>query len=201
MVEATADGNEDPRPARRAGRIEQIVAAAWDLADRDGLAAISMRDVARAVGLRQPSLYTYFDAKSDIYDAMFSQGFRQITANAEALTLTDDPVEDLKDWTRRFLEFVCAKPSRTQLMFQGTVPGFEPSPQSRALEARYGELAMDQVRRVGALGVDDLDIYIAMVAGIASVQIGNDPTGDRWVRRSDEMVEIYTMYLRNRHGR
>ena len=37
---------------------------------------LTMRDVAARVGLKASSLYSYFDGKSAIYDAMFAQGAR-----------------------------------------------------------------------------------------------------------------------------
>ncbi|TQS44669.1 TetR/AcrR family transcriptional regulator [Cryptosporangium phraense] len=47
-----------------------IVAAAVDLADREGLAAVSIRRVAAELGARAMSLYTYLDSKDDLFDLM-----------------------------------------------------------------------------------------------------------------------------------
>jgi len=47
----------DPRRRRHDAKLATIVAEAWDLAHRDGLASISLRDLADRVDLRQPSLY------------------------------------------------------------------------------------------------------------------------------------------------
>lgn len=66
---------EDPRRRRREAKIDEIVDAAWSLAQRDGLSAISLRDLAAAVGLRQPSLYVHFSSKLALYDAMFADGY------------------------------------------------------------------------------------------------------------------------------
>ena len=41
---------EDPRRKRREAKIADIVEAAWSLVQRDGLGAISLRDLAAAVG-------------------------------------------------------------------------------------------------------------------------------------------------------
>lgn len=56
-----------PRPTRSR---DEIVAAAVDLADADGLEAVSMRQVAAAVGLGTMSLYRYVPTKSDLVDLM-----------------------------------------------------------------------------------------------------------------------------------
>ena len=64
----------DPRVARHRATRQRLVAEAWDIAHAEGLAAVSLGELARRVGLRQPSLYTYFKAKVDLYDDMFRQG-------------------------------------------------------------------------------------------------------------------------------
>ena len=48
---------------RRSQRRGQILAAAWDIAAESGLAAVSLHEVARRVGIRQPSLYGYVSSK------------------------------------------------------------------------------------------------------------------------------------------
>jgi len=61
------------------------------LARRDGLAAVSLRELAEAVGLRQPSLYVYFTSKLDLYDAMFADGYRGLLENTRTRDYTGDP--------------------------------------------------------------------------------------------------------------
>ena len=63
---------------RRDATRARILDAAWDLARRDGLAAITLREVARQVGMRAPSLYTYFPSKNAMYDAMYTEAARQL---------------------------------------------------------------------------------------------------------------------------
>jgi len=70
----------DRRAERREAVIAEILEAAWDVARSEGLAGLSLRDVARRIGMRPPSLYWYFDSKRAIYDAMFMQGNRQLLA-------------------------------------------------------------------------------------------------------------------------
>ena len=77
---ATAETNNqvDRRGRRREAKRATILAEAWTLAHRDGLAAISLRDLGERVDLRQPSLYAYFDSKLGLYDLMFADGNRQL---------------------------------------------------------------------------------------------------------------------------
>lgn len=61
-----------PRPGQT---IEGIGAAAVAIADGHGLAAVSMKAVAAALGTTQMSLYRYLDAKEDLYEVMLDVAY------------------------------------------------------------------------------------------------------------------------------
>ena len=48
---------------RREAKVAGIVESAWKLAREHGIAGVSLHALAREVGMRQPSLYAYFDSK------------------------------------------------------------------------------------------------------------------------------------------
>src|SRR5580692_13078489 len=85
----------DRRGDRREAKRARILVEAWALAHRDGLAAISLRDLADRVELRQPSLYAYFDSKLGLYDLMFADGNRQLLSWIGALPDCEDPRQSL----------------------------------------------------------------------------------------------------------
>src|SRR3954454_3994867 len=98
--------------------MQRILEAAWELAEEQGLAAISLRDLAARVDLRQPSLYSYFDSKHALYDAMFAEGYEQLLAAVKDKKLHPDPRRALKDMARTFAGLAMERPSRTQLLMQ-----------------------------------------------------------------------------------
>ena len=58
-------------PGRKPQRSrEQFVAAAIDMADAGGIAAVSTRAVASAVGASSTAIYRYFEGRDDLLDAM-----------------------------------------------------------------------------------------------------------------------------------
>ncbi|MBB3109733.1 AcrR family transcriptional regulator [Paenibacillus phyllosphaerae] len=59
-------GKESQRGPKRELTIPQIVAAAVAIADRDGLAAVSMSRVAASLGFTAMSLYRYIPSKEDL---------------------------------------------------------------------------------------------------------------------------------------
>lgn len=184
------------RERRRAQTTTEILAAAWDLSREHGLAGLSLRDLAARVGMRAPSLYSYFDSKHAIYDAMFRQGYQQLGQHMADLADVRPVTRDLiKAGSRRWFEFCTADPVRYQLLFQRTIPGFEPT------EASYA-LAVEQLGHAARLlidaGVSDpeaLDLWTAVTTGLTSQQLSNDPGGDRWERLVDRSVDMMLDHL------
>jgi AcrR family transcriptional regulator len=123
----------DRRGDRREAKKARILVEAWALAHRDGLAALSLRDLADRVELRQPSLYAYFDSKLDLYDMMFADGNRQLLSWIGDLPHRDDPRQSLIEFVQSLVMFSSVDVVRHQLLFQRTIPEFEPSPASYAV--------------------------------------------------------------------
>jgi len=181
----------DWREARRRSARDAIVVAAWTLVEREGLAALSLRDLAREAGISTPTVYAYFDSKNAIYDAMFGQAAEQFTAYMAAIPDSGNVRADLAAALRGFATFCTASTPRYQLLFQRTVPGFEPSAESYA----HAVAALDIARlRLGEVGVTDprqVDLWTAMTVGLVDQQISNDPHGDRWLSLVDDAVEMF----------
>jgi AcrR family transcriptional regulator len=155
----------------------QILEAAWVAVHADGLASLSMRDLGARVGMKAQSLYSYFPSKHAIYDAMFRQGYEAfIAAYGDGDDAVDDPVRP----AFVFFDFCTADPVRYQLLFQRTIPGFEPSPASYAVAVEAYERTVGGLRRLGIVRQADLDLWTATLTGLVSQQLANDPGGTRW---------------------
>lgn len=181
---------EDPRRKRREAKIADIVDAAWSLAQRDGLGAISLRDLAAAVGLRQPSLYVYFSSKLDLYDAMFADGYHQLLRDFDGRDYTGDPRDALVDFVRDLLLFSSANAVRHQMLFQRTLPGFEPSPEAYAPSLEFSRRAIALCALAGITAAADLDLSSALINGMAHQQVANDPGGHRWADHAERAVDM-----------
>src|SRR6476619_5980524 len=103
---------------RREERVAGIVATAWELARAHGIGGVSLHALAREVGIRQPSLYAYFDSKNALYDAMFADGNRQLLEQLRAVKLPSDPRAALKKYMQTFLTFALEDHARCELLFQ-----------------------------------------------------------------------------------
>jgi AcrR family transcriptional regulator len=190
---------ENPTRDRRAERREatkaEILDAAWGIVRAEGLAGLSLRDVARMVGMRAPSLYQYFDSKHAIYDAMFAQGYQQLLVHLVHDDIDKDPRARLRRRARMFIEFCVEDPARYQLLFQRTIPGFEPSAESYALAVESLTYTRTELGKAGLTEPANLDLWTAVVTGLTDQQISNDPGGDRWLRLVDEAVDMLLAHL------
>jgi AcrR family transcriptional regulator len=175
---------------RREARTAQIVASAWALAREHGVAGVSLHALAREVGIRQPSLYEYFDSKNALYDAMFADGNRQLLDCLDATRFSPEPRKALKQCLAVFLAFACEDPARHQLMFQRPIPGFAPSPDSYALAEEALGRVVTLMRAAGVTGQGDIDCITAMTGGLMDAQIANDPGGTRWSRHLDHLTDL-----------
>src|SRR5262249_28312890 len=156
---------------RREATRTEILDAAWAVARESGLAGLSLRDVAARVGVRPPSLYWYFDSKPAIYDAMFAAGNRALLERLDAEDWPPEPRALLHRAARLFVEFAVEDPARAQLLFQRTVPGFEPSAESYALAVEVLERGRQMLATVGVTTPEQLDLWTALVAGLISQQL------------------------------
>lgn len=179
----------DRRAQRRAAKRSRIIAEAWSLARRDGLAGISLRDLADRVDLQQPSLYAYFDSKLDLFDSMFEDGQQQLLGRYLAREPLADPREELVAIVEDLVRFSSEDPVRHQLLFQRTIPGFEPSDAAMEPSHQFVQLMTERLRAAGVEGQSEVDLFSAIVSGLAHQQVANDPGGDRWVLLARRVVE------------
>jgi hypothetical protein len=93
-----------------------------------------------------------------------------------------------------WLEFCQQDRARYQLLFTVAVPGWAPSADAYATSvASYGRL-VDYLSLAGVTDADEVDLCTALSAGLAAQQMANDPDGDRWVRRIDDVVDMFLGY-------
>jgi AcrR family transcriptional regulator len=193
-------GPVDPRRRRHDAKQAAIVAEAWDLARRDGLATITLRDLAERVDLRQPSLYVYFDSKLALYDAMFVDGYRQLVGFMARHPAPEDPREALIEFVELCVRFAAEDVVRHELLFQRTIPGFKPSPGARAETVAFLEIGWQRLMNVGVTDVASADVFTVMVVGLTHQQVFNEPRGDRWLGHVRRVVEMFLADVEARAG-
>ncbi len=183
----------DRQAERREATRQEILAAAWAIARERGLAQVTLREVADRVGMRAPSLYSHFDSKNAIYDAMFGEAWSEFLALSLAAD-TPPPRKArsaLRRYARVFFDFAVADLARHQLMNQRTIPGFVPSEQSYAPAVAVIRLLRERVAVLGIRRDQDVDLFTAIVGGLVDGQLANDPGGERYAKLLDRAIDMY----------
>ena len=165
-----------------ANTVQAILDTARAIMREEGVAALSMQELARRMDMRAPSLYNYFSGKREIYDTLFRLGFNLFREHLnDQLKDATNLQDELRLNFEAYMSFAIANPELYQLCFERPVPGFVPSKAS--LETSFGLLQQVYQRAEqfkGALDTDlsaqqIVDTVIAMTHGLTALHLSNEP--------------------------
>ena len=169
---------------------EEIVALAVEIMAEDGVAGLSLGEVARRLGVRTPSLYTYFESKGALYDELFRRGWEACLEAVSAhrahlgpIAADTDAVERAIELHGSFIRWALANPELSQLMMTRPVPRWQPSPEAYAPSVELMASLADELRLLrdhGCLAADaDLDELTQNIAtvgtGVILRHLANEP--------------------------
>jgi AcrR family transcriptional regulator len=176
---------KDRRQLNREAVIEDILTIAREMMQAEGVAALSFNAIARRLGMKPPSLYTYFDSKDAIYDMLFRRGFEEFGRRVRERPDRDGSVEEnLASAITNYMSFAQENPDLYQLMFQRPVPGFEPSEESMAVSLGVLQGSIEEMAQIIAQGEIDTkgipldeghDLVIALMHGLTELHLANNP--------------------------
>lgn len=205
---------EDRRLRRRNETVQEILDTAIEVMAEDGVAGLSMAEVARRVGVRPPSLYQYFPSKMAIYDALFERGGRESADVLEPYSarLAEDPRAVIVAGQQAGVAWAMANPVLAQLLYWRPVPNFEPTPQAYEPSVRLLEVlrsALQAAVHAGQLAPEAADdegvaLYTALVSGVISQQLANEPSTQveegRFARLTGTAVDMFFRYYAPKEG-
>jgi AcrR family transcriptional regulator len=124
-----------PRTARERVREEmtaEILAVAGAHVARDGAAALSLRSIARDLGMAPSALYRYFDGRDALLSALILDAYEALAREAERaadqVELPADAADDAERWLsvpRALRLWALERPHQWGLIFGTPVPGYE----------------------------------------------------------------------------
>jgi AcrR family transcriptional regulator len=176
----------DRRQLRRAETIEQLLDVAAQVMAEQGVAGLSLGEVARRMGIRPPSLYSYFASKNAVYDALFARGWRQADEAMQAVGEPDEST-DLPAYLLRlseaFVRWNIEHPVHAQLMIWRPVPGYEPSPEAYRPAQEAFARSRSRLAQLQALGLFDVGVAVEelmrawtiLASGVVTRQLANAP--------------------------
>ncbi|MGE0796720.1 MAG: TetR/AcrR family transcriptional regulator [Lautropia sp.] len=170
----------DLKPALRAAARARL--------DQGGATAISLREIAQAVGVSHAAVYRHYGDREALLADLAEEGFRTLTAlNRRAIAATrGGPARQLKACGRAYVAFGTREPHLLQLMFGPEIRDWQAHP---GLAAAGSELAavFEGVIRAGQAGGDlrggdhrDLSLFAwSIVHGLSLLLAGDRIPGVR----------------------
>jgi AcrR family transcriptional regulator len=164
----------------RRSTAERIAVAAERLVHREGAEALTMRRIAKSVGITPMALYRHFADREGLLNALADAGFEEL---ATRLASSDSPIQPEQRLLRIldvFLDFALEKPRLFELMFLRQREGARQFPQDfragRSPTAKFAAEALDAGMRQGVFRKDDVwEIAFetgAMLQGLVMLYVG-----------------------------
>ncbi len=136
------------------------MAAAGKVLNREGATAVTMRRVAKSVGITPMALYRHFADRDGLLNALADVGFEELAVRAEGTPLPADAEQQLMKILDVFLDFALEKPRLFELMFLEQRKGARQFPEDfregRSPTAKFVVAALEAGMKEGRFRRDDV---------------------------------------------
>lgn len=188
-----------------------LVEAAEHLLEAEGLASLSLREVAKLAGVSHSAPYRHFRSKAGLLEAVAEAGFRRLAdlVNDARERNPDDPEAQLRAAGIAYVEWATQNPERTHLMFGGMMKAADtPQVLHDCAEHAYAGIysIIDDGRRAAVFGGEDTDSVVisawSAVHGLTMLVLGSgklNPDGPDEVRQlATRLCETILTGIRSR---
>ncbi|WP_433653894.1 TetR/AcrR family transcriptional regulator [Nocardia sp. CA-128927] len=124
-----------PRARARAQTMTDIVRIGREHLATDGAAALSLRAVARDLGVVSSAVYRYVSSRDELLTLLVVDGYNALADEVDAALAEspDDPIEQIRILARTVRRWAHAESARYGLLFGTPVPGYDaPADQTMA---------------------------------------------------------------------
>lgn len=116
---------------------EAIKNSAWDQISKNGAAALSLRAIARDLGITAPAIYNHFQRRDDLVTALIVDAYTSL-GKSQQTAIENLPVLDIEGrftaLGTAYREWAITYPQRYQLIFGTPIPKYE-APENITLPA------------------------------------------------------------------
>jgi AcrR family transcriptional regulator len=164
----------------KASTAERIAMAASKLVHREGADAVTMRRVAKSVGITPMALYRHFADRDGLLDSLADSGFVELAARVASTSMPAHPEQRLMKILDVFLDFALERPRLFELMFLRRREGARQFPDDfragKSPTARFAAEALEAGMKQGVFRKDDVwEISFetgAMLQGLVMLYVG-----------------------------
>jgi AcrR family transcriptional regulator len=176
------------RQARRA----QIVSAARRIAELEGWSHVTVRRLSDEIAYSQPVLYSHFESRERILDAVAIEGFQEIGLALEKARKRARSGHTIESVANAYLEFAASSPALFEVMFLHSlsVPFDDPAtpPELHFAFAQLRQLFPGQGAKPDVLS----ELFWASLHGVAELTRTRRFPCSRQKERVKALVELFT---------
>jgi AcrR family transcriptional regulator len=141
--------NRTAAPSRRdrlrAATIAEIKSAALAQMASGGADTISLRGIARDMGMTPRAIYTYYDTRDALISALIADVYNSVAGlleTAQASAAGQGPAAQLLAVAATYRDWAVTSPDQFQLVYGNPVPGYRRPPDGPAAEAEHRACAV-----------------------------------------------------------
>lgn len=159
------------RKAKHDNLREACIDEAMKIIEASGAENLSMREVARRLGVSHQAPYKHFESRDHILAEILKRSFEDFAAYLDAHPQSDDPYAHLAAMGHAYLQYAAENPLNYRLMFGTPLPDPVQYPEMAA-RAKYAfALLRDAIARMRLDSEPDMDaLYVwSTMHGLASI--------------------------------
>jgi AcrR family transcriptional regulator len=132
------DGSAGPRVRYREQLRAEVRARAWGQIGEAGASALSLKAIAKQMGMSAPALYRYFSSRDELLTELIVGAYRDLaeTMEAEAAKEAQSPERRLRRLGLALRRWALADPHRYLLLYGTPVPGYAAPPEATMFAQR-----------------------------------------------------------------
>lgn len=145
-IKTTAADCPAQKPYHHGDLHQEILCAACALLEENNIATLSLRAVAKKVGVSHTAPYRHFKDKESLLAGIAGLGYDELAKQlAKAVeSHPDDPAAQLQEAGYRYVQLALNSPQCTQLMFSGMLPCDDTYPELKI----SGDAAFDGLKTI-----------------------------------------------------
>lgn len=179
-----------PRPKGRTSKSdlrERIIQTAWEQIALEGAPALSLRAIARELGIAAPSIYNHFADRDALVTALIIEAYESLALHQKAANdaiQSDDLPARLASIGEAYRDWAVTYPQRYLLIFGTPIPGYiAPLEVVQPIAAKSLSTLIEVVEsyhHAGRLKISEIDFQIIAVLiwtrvhGLVSVDVSNN---------------------------